>query len=69
LLNMKLATGTYVVNETDQFFWFTFFLNPVKKDSSDSIIRLVLAVEGRAIWMEIPKSYYNTFKKILLKNQ
>lgn len=69
LLNMKLAGNAYTLNETDQFFGFTFFLNPAKKDSKDTTIRFVTAVEGRALGVEVPKNYYSTFKKMLLKNK
>jgi len=69
LLNMKLAGNVYTLNETDQFFWFTFFLNPTKKDPNDMVIRFIIALEGRAIWMEVPKNYYPIFKNILLKNK
>lgn len=69
LLNMKLASSVYTLNETDQFFGFTFFLNPTKKDSKDTTIRFVTAIEGRAIGVEVPKNYYLTFKKILLRSK
>lgn len=67
LLNMKLASNAYTLNETDQFFGFTFFLNSTKKDNKDTTIRFVTALEGRAIGVEVPKNYYLSFKKILLK--
>lgn len=69
LLNMKLTGSVYSLNETDQFFGFTFFLNPVKKDPKDTVIRFVTALEGRAIGVEVPKAYYASFKKMLLKNK
>lgn len=64
LANLKLTSSVYKINETDQFFWYTFFLNPTRKDS---IIRFVTAMEWRAIGIEVPKSYYPTLKKMLLK--
>ncbi len=69
LLNMKLAGSVYTLNETDQFFGFTFFLNPTKKDSKDTTVRFVTALEGRAVGVEVPKSYYLSLKKMLLKNK
>lgn len=69
LLNMKLTSSVYTLNETDQFFGFTFFLNPTKKDSKDTTVRFVTALEGRAIGVEVPKNYYASFKKMLLKNK
>lgn len=69
LLNLKLASKVYAINETDQFFGFTFFLNPVKKDPKDTLVRFVTAVEGRAIGVEVPANYYSTLKKMLLKNK
>jgi hypothetical protein len=69
ILNMKLASSIYTLNETDQFFWFTTFLNSTKKDSKDTTIRFITALEGRAIGVEVPKNYYSSFKKMLLKNK
>lgn len=54
----------YEINETDQFFGFTFFLNPIKKDKT---IRFVTSIEGKAVGIEVTKSYYPALKKILLK--
>ncbi len=65
LVNLKLVNNMYEINETDQFFGFTFFLNPVKKDLKT--VRFVTALEGRAIGIEVPKAYYPTLRKILLK--
>ena len=64
LSNMKLTSTVYGINETDQFFGYTFFLNPVKKDN---IIRFMTSLEGHAIGIETTKSYYPTLKKMLLK--
>lgn len=69
LLNMKLTSSVYALNETDQFFGYTFFLNPIKKDPRDTTIRFVTALEGRAIGIEVPKNYYPNLKKMLLKNK
>lgn len=69
LLNMKLTSNVFTLNETDQFFGYTFFLNPVKKDPKDTTIRFITALEGRAIGVEVPKNYYPTLKKMLLKNK
>ncbi|MDD5197944.1 MAG: hypothetical protein PHN60_03750 [Candidatus Gracilibacteria bacterium] len=69
LLNMKLTSRVYSLNETDQFFGYTFFLNPLKKDPKDTTIRFITALEGRAIGVEVPKEYYATLKKMLLKNK
>lgn len=69
LLNMKLTSSVYTLNETDQFFGYTFFLNPTKKDPKDTTVRFITALEGRAIGVEVPKNYYSTFRKMLLKNK
>lgn len=69
LINMKLTSSVYMLNETDQFFGYSFFLNPVKKDSKDKTVRFVTAIEGRAIGVEVPKNYYSTLKKMLLTNK
>lgn len=64
LANLKLTSSVYAINETDQFFGYTFFLNPVKKDDT---IRFVTSLEGHAIGVEVSKKYYPTLKKMLLK--
>lgn len=64
LSNLKLASSIYTINETDQFFGYTFFLNPTKKDTT---IRFVTALEGRAIGVECESKYYKTLKTLLLK--
>lgn len=69
LINMKLTGSVYTLNETDQFFGYTFFLNPVKKDPKDKTVRFITAIEGRAVGVEVPKNYYSTFKKMLLTNK
>jgi len=66
---MKLTGSVYTLNETDQFFGYTFFLNPVKKDPKDKTVRFITAIEGRAVGVEVPKNYYSTFKKMLLTNK
>lgn len=69
LLNMKLTSSVYKLNETDQFFGYTFFLNPTKKDPKDTTVRFITALEGRAIGVEVPKNYYSSLKRMLLKNK
>ena len=64
LANLKLTSAVYTINETDQFFGYTFFLNNIRKDD---IIRFVTTLEGHAIGVEIPKRYYPALKKMLLK--
>lgn len=66
-INMKLTSSIYTLNETDQFFGYTFFLNPTKKDPKDTIVRFITTLEGRAIGIEVPKGYYPTLKQMLLK--
>ena len=43
LVNLKLVNNMYDINETDQFFGFTFFLNPIKKDPRT--VRFVTSLE------------------------
>lgn len=64
LKNLKLVSAVYTINESDTFFENTFFLNPPK---DDGIVRFVTTVENRAIGVEVPKRYYPTLKKSLLK--
>lgn len=53
----------YKVNESDNFFWYSFYLNPVKKDIK---IRFVTQLEWKAIWFDILKTNYELLKKSLL---
>ena len=69
LLHMKLTDSLYTINETDQFFGYSFFLNLLKKDPKDSITRLVISLEGQAIGVEVPRNYYPVLKDMLLKNK
>ncbi|MDD2892078.1 MAG: hypothetical protein PHQ95_03875 [Candidatus Gracilibacteria bacterium] len=69
LLNMKLANKIYSINETDQFFGYTFFLNLLKNDPKNTTVRFVTALEGQAIGVEVTREYYPILKKMLLKNK
>lgn len=69
LLNMKLANKIYSINETDQFFGYTFFLNLLKNDPKNTTVRFVTALEGQAIGIEVTREYYPVLKKMLLKNK
>jgi len=53
----------YKVNESDNFFWYSFYLNPAKKDIK---IRFITQLEWKAIWFEILKNSYELLKKSLL---
>lgn len=53
----------YKLNETDTFFWFTFFLNSIKNDQK---VRFVMILEWIAIWFETDKSNYDLLKKNIL---
>ncbi|EKE28798.1 MAG: hypothetical protein ACD_3C00013G0011 [uncultured bacterium (gcode 4)] len=63
LSNLKMANA-YKVKESDNLFWFTFYLNPIKADNK---IRFVTLIEWVAIWFEIEKPFYESLKKSLLK--
>ena len=62
--NFKLLENMYKVNETDTFFGYTFFLNPIK---DDGIVRFVTKVDGRSVGVEISKRWYKALKKLLVK--
>ena len=65
LSNLKLVSNVYTVNETDTFFDATFFLNSTNK--RDSAVRFVTSLEGKAVGIEIPKTFYPKLKKLLTK--
>ena len=54
----------YVVNETDTFFTFTFFLNPIKRDTN---VRFITSIESKTVGIEAPKTAYPLIKKLLTK--
>jgi len=57
-LNSKFS-----VNESDNFFWFSFYLNPLKKDLK---IRFVTQIEWKAVWFDLYKNNYELLKENLL---
>jgi hypothetical protein len=63
LSNFKQANA-YKINEADNFFWFTFYLNPLKADNKT---RFVTLIEWTVVWFEIEKPFYETLKKSLQK--
>jgi hypothetical protein len=63
LSGLKLA-NSYKINEADNFFGFTFYLNPLKADNKT---RFVTLIEWVAVWFEIEKPFYETLKKSLQK--
>ncbi|EKE29348.1 MAG: hypothetical protein ACD_2C00187G0005 [uncultured bacterium (gcode 4)] len=63
LSNLKMA-NSYKVKESDNLFWFTFYLNPLKTDNK---VRFVTLIEWMAVWIEIDKPFYEPLKKSLLK--
>lgn len=65
LSNLKLVPQAYEIRETDTFFDTSFFLNSTAK--SDQKIRFVTELEGKAVGVETPKTYYPKLKKLLLQ--
>ncbi len=62
--NMRAVGPTvYSVNETKSFPFRSFYLNP---PTSDTIVRLVIEMEGQSIALEIQKTKFNTVKDLLL---
>lgn len=67
LKNLKALSGKpYSLNETQNFAYRSFFLNP---EISDTMVRLVIEIENQTIAMEIPKSKYEVLKTLLLWKQ
>jgi hypothetical protein len=67
LKNLKALAGKpYSLNETQNFLYRSFFLNP---EVSDTMVRLVIEIENQTIAMEIPKSKYDVLKTLLLWKQ
>ena len=65
LKNMKaVSPDVYTINETKTFPFRSFYVNPVKPDT---LVRLVIEVESQCIVLEIPKTRFDAFKKLLLK--
>jgi len=65
LKNMKaIDSAVYTVNETKTFPFRSFYVNPPK---SDTLVRLVIEIESQCIVLEIPKTKFDAFKKMLLK--
>ncbi len=63
--NMKaIPDDAYTINEVKTFPFRWFYVNPIKPDT---IIRLVIEVEWQVIALEIPKTRFDSFKKMLLK--
>lgn len=63
LANFQLLNTLYNVNQTDTFFGYTFFINPVKADST---VRFVIKINDSAVAIEVPKAGYADLKKLLL---
>lgn len=63
LSNFKMM-NIYNINETNTFYWYSFFLNPKKTDIK---IRFVTLIEAKAVWFEVEKNRYEELKKELLK--
>ena len=65
LKNMKaISPDVYIINETKTFPFRSFYVNPIKPDT---LVRLVVEIEAQVIAIEIPKTRFDAFKKILLK--
>lgn len=57
------SNTTYKFNESDNFFWYSFYLNPSKTDIK---IRFVTQLEWKAVWFEVYKNNYELLKDSLL---
>lgn len=64
LKNFKsLDPSVYTTNETTGFPFKSFYVNPPK---SDSTVRIVFEVETETLLISLPKSKFDTFKKMIL---
>ena len=59
-----VSPDVYTINETKTFPFRSFYVNPVKPDT---LVRLVIEIESQCIVLEIPKTRFDAFKKLLLK--
>lgn len=67
LKNIKALNGKpYRVNETQNFPYRSFYLNP---EISDSIVRLVIEIENQTLALEIAKSKFDILKSLLSGKQ
>jgi hypothetical protein len=65
LKNMKaIGSDVYTINETKTFPFRSFYVNSPK---TDTLVRLVIEVEWQTIVLEVPKTRFEAFKKLLLK--
>lgn len=65
LKNMRAASAdVYKINETKTFPFRSFYVNPTKWDT---LVRLVVEIESQCIVLEVPKTRFDAFKKMLLK--
>jgi hypothetical protein len=64
LKNMyALGPNVYSVNETKTFPFRSFYLNP---PTSDTVVRLMVEMEGQSIGIEVQKTKFNILKDLLL---
>jgi hypothetical protein len=62
--NMRaLGPTVYSVNETKTFPFRSFYLNP---PTSDTVVRLMVEMEGQSIGIEVQKTKFNILKDLLL---
>ncbi|EKD66234.1 MAG: hypothetical protein ACD_49C00059G0007 [uncultured bacterium (gcode 4)] len=54
----------YKINEKNNFFGYSFYLNPIFKDDK---VRFIVQLEAKSVWFEINNSNYNDLKILLLK--
>lgn len=54
----------YKINEKNNFFGYSFYLNPIFKDDK---VRFVVQLEAKSVWFEISNTNYEQLKILLLK--
>ena len=61
-----LDSNVYTVNTETHFPFDSFYVNP---KTSDTLVRIVMKVEAQTLLITIPKSKFNTFKELILKEK
>ena len=61
-----LDPNVYTVNTETPFPFDSFYVNP---KTSDTLVRIVMKVEVQTLLITLPKSKFNTFKELILKEK
>jgi hypothetical protein len=64
LMTIIRKYSKYKINEKNNFYWYSFYLNPIFKDDK---VRFIVQLEAKSVWFEINNSNYEQLKILLLK--